>query len=193
MAPKSRPPTAPGIMRTDCLARGFWNIQTSESGATYNTIAIGDHLANRWKPSYSPSETPAEWLNPLYKRARSPITFNMDFHTLDDRHDAPGYRDLLGASSIRETSIQIVFSLALGISAFLGFCILRTRWPGLYAARKKHVDTGELPELPDTMFGWIAPLWRITDQQVLASAGLDAYAFLAFFKMAMKFCFITLI
>lgn len=117
----------------------------------------------------------------------------MDFHTLDDRYDAPGYRDLLGASSIRETSIQIVFSLALGVSAFLGFCILRTRWPGLYAARKKHVDTGELPELPDTMFGWISPLWRITDQQVLASAGLDAYAFLAFFKMAMKFCFITLI
>ena len=115
----------------------------------------------------------------------------MDLHAMDDR--APGYRDLLGASSTRETSIQILFSLILGISAFLGFCILRTRWPGLYAARKKHVDRGELPELPDTMFGWIAPLWRITDQQVLASAGLDAYAFLAFFKMAMKFCFVTLI
>jgi hypothetical protein len=115
----------------------------------------------------------------------------MDLHAMDDR--APGYRDLLGASSTRETSIQILFSLILGISAFLGFCILRTRWPGLYAARKKHVDRGELPELPDTMFGWIAPLWRINDQQVLASAGLDAYAFLAFFKMAMKFCFVTLI
>lgn len=109
---------------------------------------------------------------------------------LDDH--APGYRDLLGASTTRETSIQIALSLALGIGAFFAFCILRTRWPGLYAARKKHLDAGALPELPDTMFGWIGPLWRITDQQVLASAGLDAYAFLAFFKMAMKFCFITL-
>jgi hypothetical protein len=115
----------------------------------------------------------------------------MDAQSKGDR--APGYEDLLGTSSTREVSIQIVFSLLLGVSAFLGFCILRTRWPGLYAARKKHVDRGELPELPDTMFGWIGPLWRINDQQVLASAGLDAYAFLAFFKMAIKFCFITLI
>lgn len=115
----------------------------------------------------------------------------MDLHTFDDH--APGYQDLIGASSTRETSIQILLSLSLGISAFFAFCILRTRWPGLYAARKKHVDTVALPELPDTMFGWIAPLWKITDSQVLAAAGLDAYAFLTFFKMAMKFCFITLV
>lgn len=112
--------------------------------------------------------------------------------------NAPGYRDLLGASPTltREVSIQIAFSLLLGLSAFLAFCILRTRWPGLYAARKHRVDTahdGLLPDLPDTMFGWIAPLWRITDSQVLAAAGLDAYAFLAFFKMAMKFCAVTLV
>lgn len=127
----------------------------------------------------------------LQEVATPPSSTSMDFHALDDH--APGYRDLLGASSTRETSIQIALSLALGIGAFFAFCFLRTRWPGLYAARKKHVDTGALPELPDTMFGWIGPLWKITDQQVLASAGLDAYAFLAFFKMAMKFCFITLI
>jgi len=30
-------------------------------------------------------------------------------------------------------------------------------------------------------------LWRITEDQVLASAGLDAFVFLAFFKMAIKF------
>lgn len=53
---------------------------------------------------------------------------------------------------------------------------LRPRWTGLYAARKKQKDEAtSLPDLPDTFFGWIIPLWRITDQQVLASAGLDAY------------------
>jgi hypothetical protein len=36
------------------------------------------------------------------------------------------------------------------------------------------------------------PLWNITDEQVLASAGLDAYVYLAFFKMAIKFLLITL-
>jgi hypothetical protein len=53
---------------------------------------------------------------------------------------------------------------------------LRPRWKGLYAARKKQSNLATaLPELPDTFFGWIVPLWKITDEQVLASAGLDAY------------------
>jgi hypothetical protein len=70
---------------------------------------------------------------------------------------------------------------------------LRPRWKGLYAARKKQNDLAtSLPELPDSFFGWILPLWRITDEQVLASAGLDAYVYLAFFKMAMKFLLVTL-
>ena len=53
---------------------------------------------------------------------------------------------------------------------------LRPRWKGLYAARKKqNAQSTALPELPDSFFGWILPLWRITEEQVLASAGLDAY------------------
>lgn len=103
------------------------------------------------------------------------------------------YGRLLGTHNTREKTIQIGISVVLGITAFLSFCALRPRWTGLYAARKKHKnEAAVLPELPDTMFGWIVPLWRITDQQILASAGLDAYAFLAFFKMAMKFLLITL-
>ncbi|KAL8956215.1 MAG: hypothetical protein Q9183_006378, partial [Haloplaca sp. 2 TL-2023] len=33
----------------------------------------------------------------------------------------------------------------------------------------------KLPALPDTFFGWIPVLYKITEEQVLASAGLDAY------------------
>ena len=110
----------------------------------------------------------------------------------DDNNDDDVGR-LLGANSPRDTTIQIVLSATLGISAFLAFCFLRPRWTGLYAARKVQKDEATaLPNLPDTFFGWILPLWRITDQQVLASAGLDAYVFLAFFKMAIKFLAITL-
>ena len=54
--------------------------------------------------------------------------------------------------------------------------LLRPRWKGLYAARKKQNDQATaLPELPDSFLGWVLPLWRITEEQVLESAGLDAY------------------
>ena len=115
----------------------------------------------------------------------------------DDKDPEPHnpYRDLLGANrrDPRARAFQITLALVLGVTAFLTFCVLRPRWTGLYAARKKTKgEANVLPELPDTLFGWIVPLWRITDQQVLASAGLDAFAFLAFFKMAMKFLVVTL-
>ncbi|KAL5391356.1 hypothetical protein DPSP01_001229 [Paraphaeosphaeria sporulosa] len=93
----------------------------------------------------------------------------------------------------RDLRIQIYLSLALGISAFLLFCYLRPRWKGLYSARKKQNNQATaLPELPDSFFGWILPLWRITDEQVLKSAGLDAYVYLAFFKLAIKFFLVAL-
>lgn len=117
----------------------------------------------------------------------------MDFLAQED-DDGERLRRLLGASNPRDTTIQVLISLALGIGAFLTFCVLRPKWPSLYAARKRKKDEhGSLPELPDTMFGWIMPVWRINEQQVLASAGLDAYTFLKFFQMAMKFCAITLV
>ncbi|QRC93706.1 hypothetical protein JI435_039030, partial [Parastagonospora nodorum SN15] len=104
-----------------------------------------------------------------------------------------GPDEILGTSRPRDVRLQIYLSLTLGVGAFLTFCFLRPRWKGLYAARKKQNDLAtSLPELPDSFFGWILPLWRITDEQVLASAGLDAYVYLAFFKMAMKFLLVTL-
>lgn len=33
----------------------------------------------------------------------------------------------------------------------------------------------KLPTLPDTFLGWIPVLYKISEEQVLASAGLDAY------------------
>ncbi|OCK73587.1 DUF221-domain-containing protein [Lepidopterella palustris CBS 459.81] len=101
--------------------------------------------------------------------------------------------DPWGTEHPRDTTIQIAFSVTLGLGAFLAFCFLRPRWKELYAARKKRVDrTNTLPELPDSFFGWMLPLWRITEEQVLASAGLDAFVYLAFFKLAIKFLTVTL-
>ena len=116
-----------------------------------------------------------------------------DFYTFDDDKKDP-YKDLLGLYATRDKTVQVAISIAFGLIAFLTFCVLRPRWTGLYAARKKQKNEATaLPELPDSLFGWMLPLWRVTDQQILASAGLDAYAFLAFFKMAMKFLLFALL
>ncbi|KAI8935798.1 hypothetical protein NX059_007316 [Plenodomus lindquistii] len=101
--------------------------------------------------------------------------------------------DIYGTARPRDVRLQLYISLGLGLGAFLTFCLLRPRWKGLYAARKKQNELATaLPDLPDTFFGWIIPLWKITEEQVLASAGLDAYVYLAFFKMAIKFLVVTL-
>ncbi|KAI9809908.1 MAG: hypothetical protein M1825_000341 [Sarcosagium campestre] len=82
---------------------------------------------------------------------------------------------------------QLVISLALGIFAFIAFCILRPRWTGLYAARKQYKDAAHgLPEMPKTFFGWIPVLYNISEVEVLKSSGLDAFVFLAFFRVAIK-------
>lgn len=59
--------------------------------------------------------------------------------------------------------------------------ILRPKWRELYAARRRQRCAAfHLPELPDTFFGWIPVLFRITDEQVLNSAGLDAFVVSAY-------------
>ncbi|RDA85669.1 hypothetical protein CP532_4651 [Ophiocordyceps camponoti-leonardi (nom. inval.)] len=87
----------------------------------------------------------------------------------------------------KDLEVQLILSLILGISALIAFCILRPRWPALYSARKRRLDADMAPPaLSNSSFGWIPHLLRVTDEQVLASAGLDAFVFLAFFKMAIR-------
>lgn len=96
-----------------------------------------------------------------------------------DSYVSPGNKDI---------QVQAVISFGLGLTALLGFCIMRPRWQSLYdARRRRHPDVvSGLPVLPDSFFGWLPALLRISEDQVLASAGLDAFVFLAFFKMSIK-------
>ncbi|QSS54750.1 DUF221 domain-containing protein [Histoplasma capsulatum var. duboisii H88] len=90
-----------------------------------------------------------------------------------------GQRDLL---------TQVIVSCTVGFLAFMGFCILRPKWRELYAARRRlRTAASRLPELPDTLFGWIPIVHKISDDEVLASAGLDAFVFLSFYTYAIKF------
>lgn len=71
--------------------------------------------------------------------------------------------------------------------------VLRPKWSELYHARKEQsTAASRLPELPDSLFGWIPVLYNITHEEVLASAGLDAYAFLSFFRYAIKYLCVAL-
>ncbi|PHH60885.1 hypothetical protein CDD81_1090 [Ophiocordyceps australis] len=87
----------------------------------------------------------------------------------------------------KDLEVQLVLSLILGGSALVAFCILRPRWPSLYAARKRRLGSEvSLPNLPDSFLGWIPKLHGVSEEQVLVWAGLDAFVFLTFFKMAIR-------
>ncbi|KAL3496478.1 hypothetical protein BJX62DRAFT_193332 [Aspergillus germanicus] len=100
-------------------------------------------------------------------------------------HDEP---DFDPTKKTRDIYTQLVISSALGITAFLAFCLLRPKWTELYAARRRQRRAAlHLPELPDSFFGWIPVLYRINEEQVLQSAGLDAFVFLSFLRFAIRF------
>ncbi|KAF4451817.1 hypothetical protein F53441_5292 [Fusarium austroafricanum] len=97
------------------------------------------------------------------------------------------YNEILAPDTKKSYEVQLVLSLLIGVSAFFLFCFLRPRWPALYAARKRRLDHQfGLPALSKSMFGWIPTLYKINEEQILASAGLDAFVFLSFFKMAIR-------
>ncbi|ODV63688.1 DUF221-domain-containing protein [Ascoidea rubescens DSM 1968] len=79
---------------------------------------------------------------------------------------------------------QLILSIFLGLTTFLIFCNLRSRWPQLYAVRT--LRRNDIKPLPKNLFGWIKILYQIQDEDILAYAGLDAFVFLGFFKMAIK-------
>jgi calcium permeable stress-gated cation channel len=116
----------------------------------------------------------------------------MSFFYFAGNDTAPPVNQILKDNQ-RDFWVQIVISVVFGLTAFLAFCILRPRWPELYHARKQQSDAASrLPDLPDSLFGWIPVIWGISHEEVLASAGLDAYAFLSFFRYAIKYLSVTL-
>ncbi|CCH41338.1 putative membrane protein [Wickerhamomyces ciferrii] len=80
---------------------------------------------------------------------------------------------------------QLIVCTTFGFLAFFTFCVLRYRWPHIYAVRV--LRKKDIRNLPKTLFGWCLALYKITDEEVLEHGGLDAYVFLGFFRMAIKY------
>lgn len=93
----------------------------------------------------------------------------------------------------RVFTTQLVLCVSTGLVAFLLFCSARRRWPRMYAARlmRQLVD---IKPLPDGLFRWIKAVILISDSEILRTSGLDAYVYLAFFRMGARiFLVLTLI
>ncbi|BEI86180.1 hypothetical protein CcaverHIS002_0604670 [Cutaneotrichosporon cavernicola] len=89
---------------------------------------------------------------------------------------------------------QLMLSLGVGLTSFLVFSFLRTRWQLVYMPRTKLQDfSPAAAHVPDVqqrgwrrLFGWIIPTLRTSDYVVLQTVGLDASVLLSFFFMC--FC-----
>lgn len=74
---------------------------------------------------------------------------------------------------IRLIGAQLAVATALGIAAVIAFCALRIKYPQLYEARRAR--RRDLPVLSNKFFGWMLSLYRVTEEEVLEHAGLDAF------------------
>lgn len=100
-------------------------------------------------------------------------------------------KNLRDVPSSRLVSTQLLISIAMGLSAFLLFCVLRCRFPNIFMARMNYLTASNRKYLPPSidqrsLFGWIPTIFKINDDEIIQYAGLDAYVFLGFFKMSIK-------
>ncbi|KAH3663923.1 hypothetical protein WICMUC_005862 [Wickerhamomyces mucosus] len=80
---------------------------------------------------------------------------------------------------------QLLIATILGTATFIIFSLLRNAWPKLYDSRA--IRRRNLPSLPQkSLFGWIPVIFKIGEEELLDHAGLDAFVFLTFFKMAIR-------
>ncbi|KAJ2892049.1 hypothetical protein IWW38_003368, partial [Coemansia aciculifera] len=82
---------------------------------------------------------------------------------------------------------QAVFASLIGGLAFAAFCLLRFRWPDVYAPRTRLIVAAPT-RLGKTLLGWIALTLNTRDFDILYSSGLDSLLVLRLFKMLAALC-----
>ncbi|GME77883.1 unnamed protein product [Ambrosiozyma monospora] len=113
-------------------------------------------------------------------------------NTMIDEYLAHIDKNLRDPPSTRLVMTQLLVSIVLGGVAFLAFCIMRCRFPNIFMARLNSLNINAnktfMPPVlsPKSLFKWIPTVYRITEDEVVDYAGLDAFVFLGFFKMSIK-------
>ncbi|XP_065670780.1 uncharacterized protein LOC100213564 isoform X3 [Hydra vulgaris] len=82
----------------------------------------------------------------------------------------------------------IIFILALSF-----FSCIRLKLRQIYSPRLLLIERKSVPgSTSQTIFSWIGPSFKATDQDIYAFSGLDALVFLRFMRLVLKFALITL-
>lgn len=89
------------------------------------------------------------------------------------------------AGNTSSPGTQLVVSLSLGIFSILLFSVLRIKWPAIFSSRSR-LKNSTPPKLGKSLFGWVLPLYKITEDEVLNLVGLDALMLIRFFKLGIK-------
>ncbi|OQR90886.1 hypothetical protein THRCLA_09167, partial [Thraustotheca clavata] len=90
-------------------------------------------------------------------------------------------------SSTIETSLSIYFTIAF--IAWLVFLFIQRRLQHVYAPRNQKIETASPVPDSDTMFGWMRPAWRTSDDDIMQFCGLDTLIFLRVLRIGRKLAF----
>lgn len=95
--------------------------------------------------------------------------------------------------TLRALAIASVTNGFLLFATLLIFSLLRNKFPRIYSPRLL-LNGLDFPisKLPNNLFGWFFPAFKIKDEEILQYAGLDALMFLRYLRLCLKFCIIIL-
>ncbi|PWN48478.1 DUF221-domain-containing protein [Violaceomyces palustris] len=97
-----------------------------------------------------------------------------------------------GNVSVPAVAINIATFAALGAATLIGFNILRPNNKIVYQPKVKYAEDGkEPPKVSEGFFGWVSPVLRYKEADLLPLIGLDAITFLRFTRM-MRYMLTTL-
>ena len=75
-------------------------------------------------------------------------------------------------------------SLGITVGIAVAFSFVRPYNSVVYAPKLKHADEKHAPPpLGKGLFAWLGPLWKTSEEELVALAGLDAVVFLRFTRM----------
>ncbi|RYH24230.1 hypothetical protein EON65_16945 [archaeon] len=81
------------------------------------------------------------------------------------------------------------FNFIVAVGCMVVFEYLRNYQLDIYSPKlRKKPSRSAIPKPGTGLFGWILPVWRASDDEVLRIAGLDAYVMLRHLKMCFKIC-----
>ncbi|GAA6054811.1 hypothetical protein JCM3770_007446 [Rhodotorula araucariae] len=80
--------------------------------------------------------------------------------------------------------IQLALMVGVGLAALCAFSILRPNNSVVYQPKVKYAaDEKRPPKIGKGLFDWIAPVVRTSEQEMLATIGLDSVTYLRFLRM----------